>query len=182
MTLRVQPSALPEVRIVEAPVHRDQRGWFSELWSARACAEAGLDAHWVQQNAVHSVGPVIRGIHWQLPPAAQAKLVRPLLGAIRDVAVDLRRSSPTFGQWVAVDLEADDGRALLIPEGFGHGYRVLGSEALVSYALNAEYDPRHERTLAWNDPTLAIDWGDGPPIVSDKDAAAPLLGEADIFA
>lgn len=181
MTLRAHSTELPGVLVLESPVHRDARGWFSELWSHRACREAGIDRHWVQQNAVHSVGPVIRGIHWQLPPAAQAKLVRPLMGAIRDVAVDLRRSSPTFGHWVAVELEAGDGCALLVPEGFGHGYRVLSSEALVSYALSAEYAPEHERALAWNDPGLAIDWGGGVPILSDKDARAPYLDAASVF-
>lgn len=183
MTARIEATELPEVLRITSAVHHDSRGWFSEIWNVEAFGgQAGIPQQWAQFNAAWSEGDVVRGIHWQLPPAAQVKLVRPLQGRVIDVAVDLRQHSPTFGRWVAAELDAEAGDALLIPEGFGHGYRALGGTALLSYALSAPFAPQHERTLRWNDPTLAIDWGgDGTPKVSAKDAAAPLFTEADLF-
>lgn len=162
----------------------DDRGWFSEVFSERAFAEvAGRPQTFVQDNqslsrAVHT----LRGIHFQRPPHAQAKLVRCVRGRILDVAVDLRRGSPTYGAWVAAELSADDGRQLFVPVGFGHAFLTLVPDCEVLYKVSDYYDPAGDGGLRWDDPTIAVAWGlpsGVAPVLSDKDARQPFLADFD---
>ena len=181
--MRVSPTALPEVLIVEPDVFGDSRGFFYESYNERRFAEAiGRDIRFVQDNHSRSVKNVVRGLHYQLPPAAQAKLVRVVAGEIFDVAVDIRRSSPTFGKWAGAILSAKDQRQLWIPEGFAHGFLALTQTADVLYKSSTYYSPGDEASIAWNDPDLAIEWPlSGEPLLSPKDASAPLLKSARTF-
>ncbi|MFN3644833.1 MAG: dTDP-4-dehydrorhamnose 3,5-epimerase [Gemmobacter sp.] len=178
----IEATAIPDVRIVTPRRFGDDRGWFSETWSRRALAAQGIDVDFVQDNQSFSrpVG-TLRGLHMQRPPHAQAKLVRVLRGRILDVAVDIRRASPTYGRWVAVELSAADGRQLFIPEGFLHGFVTREPETEVAYKCNAYYAPDCEGAVRWDDPDLAIDWGIAPgdAILSAKDAAAPAFRDLD---
>lgn len=177
-----EPTALDGVMIVTPRRFGDDRGWFSETWSRRAFVAAGIGADFVQDNQSFSrPAGTVRGLHFQRPPQAQAKLVRVLRGAIRDVAVDIRRGSATFGRWVAVDLSAADGRQLFIPHGFLHGFATLEPETEVAYKCDAFYAPDCEGAVRWNDPDLAIDWGIDPAtaVLSPKDAAAPAFRDLD---
>lgn len=165
--------------------HRDERGWFSEAFKASALAEAGIEAGFVQDNRAFSraVGTV-RGLHFQLPPYAQAKLVSVLSGAILDVAVDLRRASKNFGRHVAVRLDAESGAQLFVPAGFGHGYCTLDPDTEVFYKVTAPYAPAHDRAVFWADEALGVEWPVAPDaaLVSDKDARAPRLADvAELF-
>ena len=156
----------------------DARGWFSETWNAARMAEAGLDLPWVQDN--HSLSAsrgTLRGLHFQSPPRAQDKLVRCTAGAILDVAVDIRSGSPTYGRWVGVKLSAENGRQLFVPKGFLHGFLTLTDGAEVQYKCTDIYSPDHDGAVRWDDPALGIDWGIATPILSDKDARAPLLAD-----
>ena len=174
----IEPTRLPGVLILTPPRHADGRGWFSETWSAARMAAAGLDLAFVQDNHSFSVAKgTLRGLHYQRPPRAQDKLVRCSRGAIRDVAVDIRSGSPTFGQWVAVELSAENGRQLLVPKGFLHGFVTLTEACEVQYRCTDLYSPDHDGAVRWNDPALGIDWGVTEPILSDKDARAPLLAD-----
>jgi dTDP-4-dehydrorhamnose 3,5-epimerase len=176
--------ALLGLLIYEPAVFGDDRGFFYEAWNRRAFAEAtGEDPEFVQDNHSRSVAGVLRGIHYQLEPHSQGKLVRAAIGRIWDVAVDLRRSSPTFGQWVGVELSEENHKQLWIPPGFGHGFLVLSEVADVLYKATDYYAPALDRSLRWNDPTLGIDWPvDGAePVLSAKDAAAPFLEDAEVF-
>jgi dTDP-4-dehydrorhamnose 3,5-epimerase len=178
--VRFAPTAIPDVVVVESPVHTDDRGFFLEAWNARDFRAGGIEASFVQCNHSRSRRGVVRGLHYQIP-SAQGKLVRVTAGAIWDVAVDLRRSSPTFGRWVGVPLAAGTPRALWIPPGFAHGFCAT-EDADVLYLCTAPYDPPAERTLLWNDPALAIAWPlDGPAIVSARDAAGAPLAAADVY-
>lgn len=175
---------LPDVIVFEPNVLGDDRGFFMESWNRRTFLDAtGLDPEFVQDNHSRSVGGVLRGIHYQLAPHAQGKLLRVTRGAVWDVAVDLRKSSPTFGQWAGVELTAENHKQLWIPPGFGHGFLVLADVADVLYKATAYYAPEHDRSLRWDDPELGIAWplGDRSPILSAKDASAPLLADAQIF-
>lgn len=176
--MTVHPVAsLPEVLWVQRPVFADDRGWFRELWRAAEAAAVGLPASFVQDNVSFSRRGVLRGLHYQ-HPHAQGKLVTPVLGRIYDVAVDLRRGSPTFGRWVGLELDAADGGMLYVPPGFAHGFLALSDPAIVLYKCTAYYRPEADRSVAWNDPDLAIAWPiDEPPRLSPKDAAAPRLRE-----
>lgn len=174
--LSVTPTDLPDVLIVETAWHADARGAFSEVWNARRFAGAGIARNWVQDNqSVSARAGTVRGLHFQAPPHAQAKLVRVLAGAIRDVAVDIRAGSPGYGRWVAVELSAENRRQLFIPEGFAHGFVTLLPGTEVLYKCSAPYAPESEGALRYDDPDLAIDWGlpPGGALLSDKDAAAP---------
>jgi dTDP-4-dehydrorhamnose 3,5-epimerase len=168
-------TALQGVRIVEPRVFRDERGAFAESWRADRYREAGLETRFVQDNVSFSRAGVLRGLHYQ-HPSDQAKLVTALTGRILDIAVDVRRGSPTFGRWVGVELSGDSLRQLFIPEGFAHGFFAL-EDALVSYKCSRVYTPEHERSIRWDDPELAIEWPAEAPFLSPKDAAAPLLAE-----
>ena len=172
--MTIQKTSLPGVLRIVPRRYTDDRGYFAETWNRRAYAEAGLLADFVQDNLSHSRQGVLRGLHYQ-HPSAQGKLVSVLAGAVFDVVVDVRRGAATFGQWAGATLSAANGHQLFIPEGFAHGFVVTGETALFSYKCTAFYAPEHERSLRWNDPALGIDWPVAQPILSAKDAAAPLL-------
>lgn len=181
--MKVTPLTLAEVLLIEPRVFEDARGWFYESFNARAFAAAtGLDVTFVQDNHSRSARGVLRGLHYQLPPAAQGKLVRAIAGSILDVAVDVRKSSPTFGKWVAEALSATNKRQLYVPAGFAHGFVALEDGTEVLYKTTGYYAKDAERSIRWDDPDLAIGWPSGiVPLLADKDAAAPLLRDADIF-
>lgn len=176
-------TAIPDVLIIEPKVFADERGFFFESYNARAFAEAtGLKHAFVQDNHSRSIKNVLRGLHYQIQQP-QGKLVRVLQGEVFDVAVDIRRSSPFFGQWVGVHLSAENRRQLWLPEGFAHGFAVLSETAEFAYKTTNYYAPQHERSIRWSDPTLAIAWPlSGDPIVAVKDGQAPLLQQAELFA
>jgi dTDP-4-dehydrorhamnose 3,5-epimerase len=182
--MKITPLALPEVLLIEPRVFADDRGWFTESFNARAFADAtGLDVTFVQDNHSRSARGVLRGLHYQLPPAAQGKLVRAVAGAIFDVSVDIRRSSPNFGRWVGETLSADNKRQLFIPAGFAHGFLALEGDSEVHYKTTAYYDTAAERSIRWDDPDLAIAWPLGlPPLLAPKDAAASAFAVAEVFA
>ena len=173
------PTALPGVEILVPRRFGDDRGWFSETWNAATMAAAGLDLPWVQDNQSFSAPRhTLRGLHYQRPPHAQDKLVRCSRGAILDVAVDIRRGSPTFGAWVGVELSAENGRQLLVPKGFLHGFLTLTENCEVQYKCTDFYAPGDEYGVQWNDPALAIPWGDvAAPVVSAKDLKLPRLAD-----
>ena len=179
--MRVIPTALPDVRIVEPRVFRDERGWFFESWNRRTLAAAGLDVDFVQDNHSRSIRGVLRGLHYQVEHA-QGKLVRVVVGEVFDVAVDLRERSPTFGRHVALRLSADEPRMLWVPPGFAHGFVVLSDVAEFLYKTTDYWYPEHERTLLWNDPALGIDWPVADPLLAPKDAAGTPLADAARYA
>lgn len=181
--MKVSTTTLDGVLVVEMPVFRDDRGFFTEVHHAEKFAALGLPSEFRQDNHSRSIRHTLRGLHYQLHEP-QGKLVRVVTGAIFDVAVDLRRSSPTFGQWCGVQLEEGDGRQLWIPPGFGHGFVVLSQSADVSYKCTTPYHAPSDRSVAWNDPTIAVRWPLAPgvqPLLSAKDEAAPRLALADVF-
>ena len=160
----------------------DDRGWFTETYNRRAFHDVGLDTEFCQDNHAYSRAPwVLRGLHFQAPPHAQTKLVRCIRGAIWDVAVDIRRGSPTYGQWVAAELNADNGLQLFVPAGFAHGYLTLQPDTEVEYKVNDFYAPDCDGGLIWNDPTIALPWplAGATPVLSDKDTRLPNLAEFD---
>ena len=168
------------VYIIEPRLFEDERGYFFEAFSERRFAElTGIETRFVQDNESRSVKGVVRGLHFQLPPHAQSKLVRVVHGTILDVAVDIRRGSPTFGCHVAVELSEHNHRQLFIPRGFAHGFSVLEGDAIVEYKCDNYYAPDSEGAIRWDDPTLAIDWqiANNETIVSAKDMANPLFEE-----
>ncbi|MGP0015602.1 dTDP-4-dehydrorhamnose 3,5-epimerase [Pseudomonas sp.] len=180
--MKATPTRLPGVLILEPKVFGDERGFFYESFIARAFqAATGLDVAFVQDNHSRSQQGVLRGLHYQLENT-QGKLVRVIAGEVLDVAVDIRRSSPHFGQWEAVHLSAENNRQLWIPEGFAHGFVVLSESAEFLYKTTDYYTPSAERCIRWDDPTLAIDWEfDGVPQLSAKDLNGKTLHEADLF-
>ena len=175
------PTSLPGVFILEPRVFSDERGFFFESYNQQSMAEAGILENFVQDNHSSSRHNVLRGLHYQLQQA-QGKLVRVVEGEILDVAVDLRRTSPSFGRYEGVRLSAENKRMLWIPLGFAHGFCVKSERAQVLYKATDFYAPTHERTLLWNDPQLKIDWQlDGEPIVSARDQRGVALRDAEIF-
>ena len=181
--MNVIATKLPDVLILEPKVFGDERGFFYESFNAKAFSEAtGLDRQFVQDNHSRSQKGVLRGLHYQIDNA-QGKLVRVTAGKVLDVAVDIRRSSPTFGQWVAVERSAENARQLWVPEGFAHGFVVLSDYAEFLYKTTDYYTPSAERCISWNDPDLAIDWQlDAAPQLSAKDQQGKSLKEAELFA
>jgi dTDP-4-dehydrorhamnose 3,5-epimerase len=176
--MQIEPTALSGVLILTPRRFGDARGWFVETWNAARMAEAGLDQPWVQDNHSHSAAQgTLRGLHYQSPPRAQDKLVRCSRGAMLDVAVDIRTGSPTYGKWVRVELSAENGRQLLVPKGFLHGFVTLTADTEVQYKCTDLYSPEHDGAVRWDDPAIGIDWGVTAPILSDKDRKAPLLAE-----
>jgi dTDP-4-dehydrorhamnose 3,5-epimerase len=176
--VKATPLDLPGLLLIEPARHGDARGFFSEVWSRRALAAQGLDVDFVQDN--HSLSReagVLRGLHFQRPPAAQGKLVRVVRGAILDVAVDIRQGSATYGQHVACVLSAANWRQLWVPRGFAHGFATLEPDTEVIYKVDAYYDRAADAGIAWDDPALGIDWPVASPVLSDKDRAAPRLAE-----
>lgn len=180
--MRVVEEALDGVVLLEPTVFGDDRGSFYEAWNQRTFADlTGYQGPFVQDNHSTSAQGVLRGIHYQLPNP-QGKLVRCIAGEIWDVAVDLRRSSPTFREWRGWTLSVDNRRQLWIPEGFGHGFVTISDEAQVLYKATAFYDPDGDRSIGWDDPDLGIDWPlDTDPILSEKDERAPTLRESTVF-
>jgi len=172
---------IPDVMILEPKVHGDHRGYFFETYRKEVFAQAGIKVEFVQDNHSKSANGVLRGMHYQLHQP-QGKLVRCTQGEIFDVAVDLRRSSPTFGQWVGEVLSADNKHALWVPPGFAHGFYVMSETAEVAYKCTTYYAPEHERGLLWNDPALGIDWPDPENVVlSSKDTEASPLDTAETY-
>lgn len=182
MPYTVTKTAIPDVLILEPKVFGDARGFFYESFNAKDFAKStGLDVSFVQDNHSKSAKGVLRGLHYQIQHA-QGKLVRVVQGEVFDVAVDLRRTSPTFGQSVGVRLSADNHRQLWVPPGFAHGFVVLSDSAEFLYKTTDYWYPEHERSLLWNDPAIGIDWPmDGQPLLAAKDAAGKLLVEAECF-
>lgn len=180
--MNVTASKLPEVLIIEPKVFGDERGFFYESFNAKAFAEqTGVTAQFVQDNHSRSQKGVLRGLHYQIENA-QGKLVRVTVGEVLDIAVDIRRSSPNFGQWFGLKLSAENARQLWIPPGFAHGFVVLTENAEFLYKTTDYYTPSAERCIRWDDPDLAIDWGlDEAPKLSAKDQQGKLLKEADLF-
>jgi dTDP-4-dehydrorhamnose 3,5-epimerase len=173
--------ALPEIIEIIPSRFGDDRGFFSETWSAAACAEQGILINFVQDNHSLSVETgVVRGLHYQAPPFAQDKLVRVVRGAIFDVAVDIRRGSPTLGHWVGLIVSAEAWNQILVPVGFAHGFMTLEPNTEVVYKVSAPYSRDHDAGIRWDDPAIGIDWplAGRTPILSDKDRAAPLLADA----
>ena len=156
--MNVIDTEIPEVKIIEPKVFGDSRGYFFESWSSKKYTEAGIDCNWLQDNESRSRYGVLRGLHYQAAPYTQAKLVRVIKGAVLDVAVDIRKGSPTFGKHVAVELSEENKRQLFVPRGFAHGFVVLSDDVIFAYKCDNLYAPSHERGLAFNDPALAIDW------------------------
>lgn len=183
--LDVIDSAIAGVRILVPRRLRDERGFFAESWSRQRLHDVGIDVDWVQENhAASTARGTVRGFHYQLPPAAQAKLIRVVRGAALDVAVDIRRGSPTFGRHVAAELSARNFRQLFIPAGFAHGYCTLEPDTEVLYKVDHGYAPDTERGIRWDDPALGIDWPieAGAAVVSEKDRGLPVLAEQpDVF-
>lgn len=181
--MKLRDTGLPEVKIIEPTVFGDDRGFFLEVWNARSYADAGLEEQFVQDNHSRSAKGVLRGIHYQLTEP-QGKLVRVTSGRAFDVAVDLRRSSPRFGQWTGIELSAANKLMLWVPPGFGHGFLSLEDGTDFLYKCTAFYTPADERTILWSDAEIGIDWpldGIGEPIVSGKDALGRKLGEAEVY-
>ena len=179
--MNIIKTELQDLYILEPKVFGDSRGWFVESWSANAMEEAGLGYSFVQDNHSFSANKgVLRGLHFQRGDSAQAKLVRCTRGAILDVTVDMRKSSPSYKKWVAVELSAENFRQLLVPRGFLHGFLTLTDNVEFLYKVDNCYDKEADRGIRWNDPELGVDWGITDPILSDKDKIAPYLHESDI--
>ncbi len=182
--MEITATAIPEVKLLVPARHADARGFLSETWSRRGLAELGLDLDFVQDNhALSAAAGTVRGLHFQIPPAAQGKLVRVTRGAIFDVAVDIRRGSPTYGRHVGATLSAAAWNQIYVPPGFAHGYCTLQPETEIIYKVTAGYAPEHERGLLWNDPDLAIDWplDEDDVLISDRDRAYPTLAQAPAY-
>jgi dTDP-4-dehydrorhamnose 3,5-epimerase len=178
--MQVTDTALPEIKLIQPLRHGDARGYFSEVYREDALRRAGIEIDFVQDNQSMSADlGVVRGLHFQIPPMAQAKLIRVITGAILDVAVDIRWGSPTYGRHVAMVLSAEEGNQLLVPEGFAHGFCTLEPNSTVIYKVNRYYAPENDRGLLWNDPALGIDWrlANIQPVLSDKDTKHPTLAE-----
>ncbi|WP_127594767.1 dTDP-4-dehydrorhamnose 3,5-epimerase [Paenibacillus lautus] len=177
----VTPLSLYGASIIEPKVHGDSRGFFMESYNDSLFNQHGITYSFIQDNQSLSAEPgVLRGLHYQLNPKAQTKLIRVLTGAIYDVIVDIRKSSPTFGQWMGVILSEYNYRQLLVPKGFAHGFCTLVPNTQVLYKVDEYYSPENDRGILWNDPALGIDWPTSNPILSDKDQQHPLLKDAEM--
>jgi dTDP-4-dehydrorhamnose 3,5-epimerase len=180
--MKAIPTAIPEVLVIEPAVFGDPRGFFYESWNQRTFdGLVGREVSFVQDNHSMSARNVLRGMHYQVRQP-QGKLVRVVVGEVFDVAVDVRRSSPTFGKWVGVRLSAENRRMLWVPEGFAHGFLVVSEHAEFLYKATNFYSPEHDRTLSWDDPAVGIEWPlEGEPQLKPRDANAPRLAEAEVF-
>jgi len=184
VTLQTRRLSIPDILEIVPKKFGDDRGFFSETYNAASFADAGIDIAFVQDNQSLSVAKhVVRGLHYQLAPFAQDKLVRVVRGAILDVAVDIRRSSPTFSKWVALEVSADAWNQILVPKGFAHGFATLTENTEVVYKVSGFYSKEHDRSIRFDDPAIGIAWGFDTNFaqLSDKDKAAPLLADADLF-
>jgi len=179
--MKAIPTTIPDVLILEPKVFGDARGFFFESYNKKVLEDCGIHAEFVQDNHSRSAQNVLRGLHYQIKQP-QGKLVRVVEGEVFDVVVDLRRSSPTFGKWVGVNLSASNKRMLWVPAGFGHGFLVLSEYAECLYKTTDYYAPEHERAIRWNDTEIAIEWPlNGEPILSEKDRAAKAFQDAELF-
>jgi len=178
--MRVTPTALPEVLMVEPTAHEDARGFFLELWQAERYGAAGIRGPFVQDNLSRSRKGVVRGLHFQ-EPDPQGKLISVLSGRIFDVAIDIRRGSPRFGRWIGEELSDANKRQLWVPPGFAHGFATLTEDAVVLYKCTDVYVPGHERVVRWNDPAIGIDWPWREAITSKRDRLAPDLSDAKVL-
>ncbi|HKL32429.1 MAG TPA: dTDP-4-dehydrorhamnose 3,5-epimerase [Tangfeifania sp.] len=180
--MKITETSLPGLLIIEPRVFEDSRGYFFETYQEERYKEGGIKTSFIQDNESKSVRGVVRGLHYQLAPYAQAKLVRVVEGSVYDVAVDLRKGSPTFGQWFGLELDAKSKKQLFLPRGFAHGFSVLSETAVFSYKCDNTYNKDSERAININDPELRIDWmlGETEPVVSEKDLAAPLFSAAEM--
>jgi len=178
--MEVIKTEIKDLYIIETKVFKDNRGWFTESYSAKKFKDNGLDIEFIQDN--HSLSKekgVLRGLHFQLEPKAQTKLVRCTRGSIYDVAVDLREGSPTYKEWFGVELSAENKKQFLIPKGFAHGFLTLSGNAEVQYKVDEYYAPEYDRSVRFDDPEINVDWGIDSPILSEKDKNAPLLKDSD---
>jgi len=176
------PLSIPDVILIKPDVHRDERGFFFESWQKNKFAKAGIDQEFVQDNHSRSSKNVLRGLHYQIRQP-QGKLIRAIVGEVFDVAVDLRRSSPSFGKWVSANLSSENFNMLWIPPGFAHGFLVLSDVAEFVYKATDFYAPQYERCILWNDRDLGIDWpiSGHEPILSEKDSKGKLFREAEVY-
>ena len=180
MPFHFQRLNIPDVILVEPRTLEDQRGFFMELYKRSEFAANGIPDEFVQDNRSHSIRGTLRGLHYQNPPQAQAKLAMALKGEVFDVAVDIRKGSPTYGQWVGTVLSDRNFHMLYIPVGFAHGFCVLSEEADLTYKVTAENAPELDRGILWNDPAIGIEWPIAEPLLSSRDARLPLLQDADV--
>lgn len=181
IVMKVEALSLKGAYIIKPVIHGDGRGFFMESYHEQKLQQQGISFHFIQDNQSLSIEAcVIRGLHYQLNPKAQTKLVRVLSGAIYDVIVDIRNSSPTFGQWVGVIISEYNQWQLLVPQGFAHGFCTLNPHTQVLYKVDEHYSPKHDRGIRWNDPALGIDWPTSTPVLSNKDKLHPTLKEAEI--
>ena len=172
--------SLPDLVLIQAPTFVDERGWFGEAYKKSEFAAQGIAVDFVQDNHSYSkLRGTLRGLHFQKEPSAQGKLIRCVAGDIFDVAVDIRNGSPTFGKWVSARISSDNHAAMWVPPGFAHGMLTMTDDSEVIYKLTSEYSAKDERSIRWNDPTIGIHWPLNNPILSKKDAEAPLLNEVD---
>jgi dTDP-4-dehydrorhamnose 3,5-epimerase len=179
MSFAFERLAIPDVVVVRPERRGDGRGFFAETYRASTFDEAGIRGPFVQDNLARSGARVLRGLHYQLPPHAQGKLVQVVRGAVFDVAVDLRRASPTFGRWVGCELSADTGELLWVPPGFAHGYAVLSDGADLLYKVTSEYRAELDRGVRWDDPGIGVTWPLADPVLSPRDLTLPLLSEVE---
>lgn len=180
--MQILKTKIPDVWLISPKVYQDPRGYFFESFRADKLAQHGFDKTFVQDNQSKSEKGVLRGMHYQIEPEAMDKLVSVVRGEIFDVAVDIRKQSPTFGQWVGHELSSDNKKQMLIPVGFAHGFLVLSDNAVVQYKCTSYYSPQHERSIAWNDPNIKITWPLKEVILSDKDKKTPRLNQQkDLF-
>jgi dTDP-4-dehydrorhamnose 3,5-epimerase len=179
--MKIIKTTIPGVMIIEPTIFGDHRGWFMETYSKAKLNEAGINLNFVQDNQSFSAEKgTLRGLHYQMNPKAQTKLVRCTKGTIFDVAVDIRKNSPTYGKWIGLELSAENKKQLLIPKGFAHGFMTLTNDVEVQYKVDELYAPECDRGIIWNDPSIEIEWPiDVIPILSTKDEKAPLLEDAD---
>lgn len=181
--MKIIPTEIPDIVLIEPEIYRDERGFFMETWQKKRFADAGLPVDFAQDNHSGSHKGILRGLHYQLHQP-QGKLVRVVVGEVFDVAVDLRKSSPTFGRWVGARLSAEKKQIFWVPPGFGHGYYVLSDWAEFVYKATDFYAPQYERTILWNDPQIGIEWPllDGQaPLLSPKDKVGKLLSQAEVY-
>jgi len=179
--MKILDTKLVGIKLIEPVVHGDNRGFFMESYNQLTFNKHGINTVFVQDNhSLSAEAGVLRGLHYQLNPAAQTKLLRVISGEIFDVVVDIRRNSPTFGQWEGFVLSAANKHQLLVPQGFAHGFCTLEASTQVQYKVDSYYSPEHDRGIAWNDPALGIEWPISSPILSEKDGKHPILAEADI--
>lgn len=179
--LLVEKTGIEGLYIVSPKVYGDHRGWFTETYSKRKLEEAGLVADFVQDNHSFSAQKgTLRGMHFQLDPMSQTKLIRCSRGAVRDVVVDLRKSSPAYKKWFSIELTEENQKQLWIPKGFGHGFLTLTEDCEIQYKVDAYYSPEHDRSFRFDDPEIGIDWEVIDPVLSKKDLEAPLLRDSDV--